>query len=127
MISTIGAVAFGGAIGAVARFGVNYASVHLFGHGFPWGTLVVNVLGSFLIGVVIIKFAQIGQVSQELKTFIVTGFLGAFTTFSTFSLDFVTLWERGALVPAFSYLLASVTLSILALFLAFWMMRGVPS
>lgn len=128
MISTLGAIALGGAIGALGRYGVNVASVHLFGHGFPWATLIVNVIGSFLMGIVIIKFAQIGQVSPALKTFIVTGFLGAFTTFSTFSLDFVTLWERGALVPAFGYLTASVVLSIGALFLATWLMRGgIPS
>lgn len=124
MIGTIGAIAFGGATGAIARWGVNTASVHLFGHGFPWGTMIVNILGSFLMGVVIVKFAHMDHVPQELKTFIVTGFLGAFTTFSTFSLDFATLWERGDMLPAFAYMAASVILSIGALFLAFWIMRA---
>lgn len=120
---TIGFVALGGAIGAVARYGVNISATHLFGHGFPWGTLIVNILGSFLMGVAIVKFSQM-QISQELRTMIITGFLGAFTTFSTFSLDTVTLWERGDMVQAFLYVSASVLVSISALFLAMWLLKG---
>ena len=127
MISTIAVVAIGGAFGAVARHGVNIGAVQIFGHGYPWGTLIVNILGSFLMGVVIAKFAAMDQVPQELKTLCVTGFLGAFTTFSTFSLDFVTLWERGEMLPAISYVLASVVVSILALFLALFIMRSLGS
>ncbi len=120
---TIGFVAIGGAIGAVARYGVNISATHLFGHGFPWGTLIVNILGSFLMGVAIVKFSQM-QISQELRTMIITGFLGAFTTFSTFSLDTVTLWERGDMTQAFIYVIASVLVSISALFLAMWLLKG---
>ena len=127
MIGTIGIVALGGALGAVARYGVNVGTVHFIGHGFPWATLVVNIVGSFLMGLMIAKFAQMNAVSQELRMFCMTGFLGAFTTFSTFSLDFVTMWERGEMVQALGYMLVSVVVSILALFLALWIMRGIAS
>lgn len=127
MISTIAVVAIGGALGAVARYGVNLGAVHVMGHGFPWGTLIVNVVGSFLMGILIAKFAQMGHISAELRHLCATGFLGAFTTFSTFSLDFVTLWERGAFIQAGGYMAVSVVLSILALFLALWIMRGIAS
>ena len=124
MISTIAIVALGGAFGAVARYGVNISAVQVFGHGFPWGTLLANIIGSFLMGVLIAKFSQMQGVSQELRALCMTGFLGAFTTFSTFSLDVVTLWERGDMLHASIYLAASVCLSIAALMAAMWIMRG---
>ncbi len=127
MISTIAVIAFGGALGAVARHSVNVGAVQIFGHGFPWGTMIVNVLGSFLMGLAIAKFATMDHVSQELKTLYITGFLGAFTTFSTFSLDFVVMWERGEMMQALAYMLVSVVASILALFIALWVMRGLAS
>lgn len=120
---TIGFVALGGAIGAVARHGVNVSVTHLFGHGFPWATLIVNILGSFLMGVAIVKFSQM-QISQDLRIMMITGFLGAFTTFSTFSLDTLTLWERGEMLHAFLYVTASVVVSITALFFAMWLLKG---
>lgn len=120
---TIGFVALGGAIGAVARYGVNVSSSHFFGHGFPWGTVIVNILGSFLMGVAIVKFSQL-ELSQGMKTMLITGFLGAFTTFSTFSLDAVTLYERGDLLQAFAYIVGSVIISIGALFFALWLLKG---
>ena len=67
MISTITVIAVGGALGALARHGVSVSSVHILGHGFPWGTLIVNILGSFLMGLVIAKFATMDNVSQEQK------------------------------------------------------------
>ncbi len=127
MITTIVSVAIGGSLGAVTRYGVNQGAVQVFGHGFPWGTIIVNVLGSFLMGVMIAKFSMMDHVSHEMKTMLTTGFLGAFTTFSTFSLDFVTMWERGELAQAALYMMGSVVLSIAALFLALWIMRGIPS
>ncbi len=125
MISTIVMVGVGGALGAVARFGVNHGAVHIFGHGFPWATMIVNIIGSFLMGIMIAKFSTMDHVSNEVKSLITTGFLGAFTTFSTFSLDFVTLWERGEMIQAFGYMLISVIASISALMFALWLMRGV--
>ena len=127
MISTIVMVGVGGALGAIARYGVNQGTVHMLGHGFPWATVIVNVAGSFLMGVFIAKFAAMEHISQEIKVLSTTGFLGAFTTFSTFSLDFVTLWERGEMFQAFGYMFVSVLASILALGFALWLMRGMAS
>ncbi len=118
-------VGVGGALGAMARFGVNHGSVQLFGHGFPWATMIVNILGSFLMGIMIAKFSTMDHVSNEMRSLIITGFLGAFTTFSTFSLDFITMWERGEMIQAFGYMLISVIASITALMFALWLMRGV--
>ena len=81
------AVAAGGALGAVARFLVSSGTGYLFGYGFPFGTLIVNVLGSFALGVLIQVTAFAWSPSAEVRAFVVVGVLGAFTTFSTFSLD----------------------------------------
>lgn len=127
MITTIGMIALGGAAGAVARYGVNVGSVALLGHGFPYGTLIVNVVGSFLMGLVIAKFAQLQDISNDIRSLVATGFLGAFTTFSAFSLDFVTLWERGDAMQAFLYAIMSVVFSITALFLGLILVRGLSA
>lgn len=122
-MNAIIAVALGGAFGAVCRHGVNLGAVKLLGHGFPYGTLAVNIIGSFLIGLVIASMAQSWQASETLKFFIVTGFLGAFTTFSTFSLDAVTLWERKEYIQTALYMGGSVMVSIAALMLAMIIVR----
>jgi CrcB protein len=119
------AVALGGALGAVARYKTAGWTVAMVGHGFPWGTLAVNVIGSFAMGVLIELGALKLTLSAEMRAFLATGFLGAFTTFSTFSLDVATLWERGALMPAGLYIAVSVALSILALFAGLAVVRGV--
>ena len=106
------AVAAGGALGAVARFLVSSGAGYLFGYGFPFGTLIVNVLGSFGLGVLIQITALAWSPSAEVRAFVVVGVLGAFTTFSTFSLDAVTLWTRGDLVPAVMYMVGSVLFGI---------------
>jgi fluoride exporter len=110
------AIAAGGALGAVARHQVSAAVMRLVGAGFPWGTLVVNILGSLLMGILIELMAQRLNISLELRAFLTVGFLGAFTTFSSFSVDFVTLFERGAGVAALGYAAFSVILAIVALF-----------
>lgn len=127
MLSTIAAIGLGGAIGAIMRHGVNVASMKFFGDGFPWGTLSVNVLGSFVMGVLIAIFAHYWQPSPALRVFLVTGLLGAFTTFSTFSLDASVLYERGALAPAAFYVMGSVVLSIGALFMGLMIIRSFAS
>ena len=124
MFSTIAAIAVGGATGALARHGVNVSSAHLWGTNFPWGTVIVNVVGSFIMGALIVKFAHMDGASQATRVFFTTGFLGAFTTFSTFSLDFATIWEREDTGVAMAYMLSSVILSVLALFAGLWVMRG---
>lgn len=127
MITTIGAIAAGGAIGAVLRHGVNVAAFKLLGHGFPYATLSVNVIGSFLMGACIIVFAHVWQPSEAARLFLVTGLLGAFTTFSTFSLDFVSLWERQDYISSAIYLSVSVILSISALLAGMSIMRSLVS
>ncbi|MBA2124983.1 fluoride efflux transporter CrcB [Hyphomicrobium methylovorum] len=114
----------GGAIGAGLRHLIGRAFMHQGLVNFPWATLVINISGSFLIGVLIEVLALRYNASNELRTFLVTGILGGYTTFSAFSLEFATLYERGDLVQAFGYVLASVVLSILAVFAGLWIARG---
>ncbi|PJK28510.1 fluoride efflux transporter CrcB [Minwuia thermotolerans] len=109
------AVALGGALGALGRYGVQALMLRLFGAGFPLGTLTVNVAGSLLMGFLVHLLVARGA-SPELKSFLLIGCLGALTTFSTFSLDAVSLYERGAVGLAALYVAASVVLSIGALF-----------
>ncbi len=115
--------AAGGAAGSAARYLLNLASGQLFGLGFPWGTLVVNVIGSFLMGLLIGLGAHKFTVSNEMRVLIATGFLGGFTTFSAFSLDFTLLFERKDYALAGLYLAGSVALSITALFAALALVR----
>ncbi|MBX2806574.1 MAG: fluoride efflux transporter CrcB [Hyphomicrobiales bacterium] len=115
--------AAGGAVGAAGRYLVNVLALHLFGSGFPWGTLIVNVAGSFLMGVFIALGGLYLNVSNELRVLIATGILGGFTTFSAFSLDFITLFERKGYGLAAIYLAGSVGLSILALFTGLMIIR----
>ena len=123
-MNVILAVALGGAVGAVARFGVTQLAFRLFGAGFPVGTLVVNVVGSFAMGVLAEWFVM-RSVPVELRSFLTVGLLGALTTFSTFSLDFAYLIERGEHGMAFLYGALSVLLSLGALFAGFWLTRNV--
>lgn len=103
----------GGGLGAVARHGINRAGLALLGPGFPWWTLAVNVAGSFLIGLLAGLFGA-WETGHNMRLFLITGVLGGFTTFSAFSLDALTLWERGSFQEAGLYVLGSVILSLLA-------------
>ena len=106
-------VFIGGGLGAAARHGVGRATFNAFGPAFPWGTLTVNVVGSFLIGLSVGLFALF-ETDQPTRLFLVTGFLGGFTTFSAFSLDALTLWERDPWTAGL-YVAASVLLSFAAI------------
>ena len=117
-------VALGGAIGSVLRYLVGLASGWLLGVGFPWGTLAVNIAGSLAMGLVIGLAASKFHLTNELRVFITTGFLGGFTTFSAFSLDFALLYERKDYGLAGLYLAGSVGLSILALFAGLHLVRA---
>jgi len=119
------AIAAGGAIGAVLRHYAGLLVLSLIGFSFPWGTLGVNVIGSFFMGVLITYFAEVWNPSAEIRAFLTVGLLGAFTTFSAFSLDFVNLWQRGDVISAMGYVLVSVILSILALFAGMFLVRQV--
>ena len=118
-------VATGGAIGASLRHFVNLAALRVVGLGFPWGTMAINVVGSLVMGLFIGVLARRAGMSEEIRLFVATGILGGFTTFSAFSLDFATLWERGSVLPAFGYVFASVAGSLLAIFLGLWLARTV--
>jgi CrcB protein len=106
-------VFIGGGLGAAARHGVNRAGLALLGPGFPWWTLIVNVAGSFAIGLLAGLFGAM-ETGHNARLFLITGFLGGFTTFSAFSLDALALWERGAPLQAGFYIVGSVIMSLLA-------------
>ena len=124
-MTMIFAIASGGALGAVLRHFVGSTSLKLAGTEFPWGTLSVNVLGSFIMGALVTYMALAWSPSQEVKAFLTVGLLGGFTTFSTFSLDVMTLWERGASMAATSYIMSSILLSIFALLMGMSIVRAV--
>jgi fluoride exporter len=109
-------VAAGGAIGATLRHLTNVAAFRIAGPAFPWGTVAVNLVGCFAMGVFIEFLARRLGGSMDLRLFVATGILGGFTTFSAFSLDFAALVERGAMAVAFGYAALSVVGSLAALF-----------
>ena len=117
------AVAVGGALGAVARFGVNGWLYPLYGNKFPLGTLVVNVLGSLLMGIAYVIILEKGQISVEWRNILMVGFLGAFTTFSTFSLDSLALWQNGHPFLALLYIMLSLILCLFAAYLGIALTR----
>lgn len=123
MISTTFLVALGGALGAVLRYLSGIGVVRLLGHhDFPLAILTVNIVGSFLMGVFVVAAAQRGL--THFSPFVMTGLLGGFTTFSAFSLETVTLIERGAAMQAVLYVALSVGLSVGALMLGLIVARG---
>ncbi len=101
-------VALGGAIGSVARYGVGVAAARWLGLAFPWGTMIVNVLGGVAIGALA---ARVGPEQESLRLLLGVGLLGGFTTFSTFSLEALRLMEQGP-APAAAYIAASLVLSV---------------
>ncbi|WP_064691714.1 fluoride efflux transporter CrcB [Rhizobium aegyptiacum] len=117
-------VAVGGAIGSVLRYYVGQWALRLMGPAFPWGTLAVNVVGCFVIGVFAELIARRFNASMELRLLLITGFLGGFTTFSAFSLDAISLFEGGNTVVGGVYIAASVGLSMVAVFTGLAIMRA---
>ena len=123
-MKTLILIAIGGAIGAVSRHAVSASMLRLFGPNFPVGTMVLNILGSFIMGCLAAYFMNAAGISQSIKVFLTVGVLGAFTTFSAFSLDTLTLFQRGEVTLAFGYVLGSVILSIGALWGGFMLLKG---
>jgi CrcB protein len=109
-------VFLGGGLGAALRHGVNLAAARLLGTAFPYGTLAINVLGSLAMGLIAEYFALKVGLPQRWRLFLTTGVLGGFTTFSAFSLEAALLYERGQIAGAALYVVASVVLTIGALF-----------
>jgi len=122
MFMTTLQVAAGGAIGAALRFLSGVGVMKLAGPGFPMAILSVNVVGSLLMGLVVVATAKTGN--QHLNPFLMTGILGGFTTFSAFSLEAYTLFERGETTQAAVYVAASVILSIAGLVVGVTLARG---
>jgi CrcB protein len=117
-------VFLGGGLGAALRHGINLVSARLLGTAFPYHTLIINVTGSLVMGLIAGYLAFKGDASQHWRLFLMTGILGGYTTFSAFSLDAALLYERGAAGLAALYVLASVVLSIIGLFAGLAVMRN---
>ena len=125
-VQLLASIALGGALGALGRHFVIAQVAQWFGPalgGFPLGTLGVNVLGSFVMGLLVEAMAQAWSPPVELRALLTVGFLGAFTTFSTFSMEAVLLYERGALLQAAGYVGASVVLSIAGFVAGLYLVR----
>ena len=121
------AIAAGGALGAVMRHGVNQAALIWLGLSFPWGTMLVNIAGSFAMGLLVASFAHVWDVSQTMRLFLTVGILGGFTTFSAFSLDSLLLLQKGQTLAAIFYIVGSVILSLAALALGMLLIRMLPA
>ncbi|PNH87901.1 fluoride efflux transporter CrcB [Vibrio diazotrophicus] len=123
--SILGLIAIGGAIGACSRYLVSEMCVTLFGRSFPYGTLTVNVVGSFIMGLLIAAVENEWLAPYPWRQIIGLGFLGALTTFSTFSMDNVLLMQQGAFLKMGFNVLLNVLLSISAAWLAYqWLIKG---
>ena len=117
-------VFLGAGIGGALRHGVNVGAARMWGFGFPYGTLIVNIVGSFLMGLLAGYFAFRPGIGQHWRLFLTTGILGGFTTFSAFSLDSALLIERHAYGLAAGYMVGSVAASVSALFFGLALFRG---
>ncbi|HET7576919.1 MAG TPA: fluoride efflux transporter CrcB [Sphingomicrobium sp.] len=117
-------VFLGAGIGGALRHGVNVGAARLFGYGFPFGTFIVNIAGSFLMGLLAGYFLFRPGIGQHMRLFLATGVLGGFTTFSAFSLDTALLIERHAFAMAAAYVAGSVAASLSALFFGLAVFRS---
>jgi len=124
-VNQLFAIAIGGAIGALMRFWVSSAVYQVLGRGFPYGTLSVNLLGSFLMGFLAYFMLERLSINAEWRAAILIGFLGSFTTFSTFSMETLNLLLDEAYVKALANILLSVVLCLFAAGLGLWLARQI--
>ncbi|MEZ8132550.1 MAG: CrcB protein [Polaribacter sp.] len=117
------AVAIGGALGSIARYALSTWIFDVSSHKFPYATLAVNVLGSFVMGILFVIIVEKAALPTEMRSLLMIGFLGAFTTFSTFSLDALGLWQNGHIFMSLVYMLATVILCLIAISSAIWLTR----
>jgi len=118
-------VGVGGALGSMGRYGLSVLIGRLWTTSFPLATLVINIIGSCAMGVLVGTLARLTpEWGPEARLFVAVGILGGFTTFSAFSLDVITLLERGEMASALTYALLSVVVSVLALYLGLLITRG---
>jgi fluoride exporter len=113
----------GGGLGSMLRHAAGRASLFLLGPNFPYGTLAINTLGSFVMGLVAGWFALRGQADQSVRLFLTTGIIGGFTTYSTFSLDAALLWERGDVMSTLLYVGGTLALGFVGIFGGLALMR----
>lgn len=116
-------IAAGGAVGALLRFWFSSGAHHLMGKGFPYGTMLANVLGSFIIGAVYVFMVERGELSEDWRAFLIIGLLGAFTTFSTFSFETINLIETGEMLKAGLNVLFSISFCLGACWIAMILAR----
>ena len=116
-MSILLSIFLGGGVGALLRFLISEQADRLFLSSFPFGTIIVNVLGAFLMGLVVSYFADKVNISQNIKMFLTIGFLGGFTTFSTFNLDFYQLFSNGEILASLLYLFVTFTFTVIAFYL----------
>lgn len=114
------AIALGGALGALSRYGLSTKMYAWLGRDFPWGTLSVNVLGSFLMGLLAILFTSRLPVDESIRNGILVGYLGALTTYSTFAMDKLQLLQQGEYLKAGGYMLASTVVCLVAVIAGVW-------
>ena len=117
------AVAVGGALGSIARYALSPWIFDISSHKFPYATLAVNVLGSFFMGILFVIIVEKAALPTEMRSLLMIGFIGAFTTFSTFSLDALGLWQNGHIFMSVVYMLATVILCLIAISSAIWLTR----
>ena len=120
---TVISIAVGGALGALLRYFLGNQISIIFGTNFPWGILLINIFGSFLMGITIESFNLFSISNEPMQKFLTVGILGAFTTFSTFSLDAIDLITKNRIFDAFLYIFASVILAIGFLFLGIQLIK----
>ncbi len=125
MVSTLGFIAIFAIIGAWARYGQTLLVQTVFGRGFPWATLSINVLGCFIMGFLFFETLERISINPELRTGMLTGGLGAYTTFSTFSLETLVLFENGEPIKGLLYMFSSLFLCVAAAFAGAWISRSI--
>ena len=116
MLKTLLIIGTGGFLGSISRYGVTVLTTKWWGNAFPWGTLTVNIIGSFLIGIIYGLAVQNDWLTAEMRLFLAIGFCGSFTTFSTFSYDIIQMINTGHFIYTSLYVAGSILLGILAVF-----------
>ena len=117
------AVAIGGALGSVARYALSSWIFDITSHKFPYATLIVNVAGSFVMGILFVVICERVALPAEMRSLLMIGFIGAFTTFSAFSLDALGLWQNGHVLMSVIYIITTVILCLVAISTAIWLTR----
>ena len=116
-------IAIGGAMGAMGRYWVSSCLLPISSYKFPYATFSVNVVGSLLMGILYVLIVERGGLPEQARHLLMVGFLGAFTTFSTFSLDAISLWQNGGQTMALIYVISTVFSCLLAIIVAIWLTR----